>query len=360
MKKRKVMGHLNGIFIILVLVALSFMTAYAERAAAAAPEKVWNLRYAAGGAPPVTPFAKSKNVWAKMVEEATHGRVKITPYHSQTLTPLKATWGAVSSGTADIGQAMTGYFPGQFPLTDVMTLPFVGGPSATDNGRVMWQLYNEFPSIRAEYKGVKLLGFLATEAYPLATTKKPVRNLEDLKGLKIRSSGGGIAMTRALGAIPVSIPMPGLYLALQKGVVDGMWYSHESIVGFRQYEVTKYVTDVPSSCVIFWDIINLDTWNEFPPDIQKQIMSVCGEQSAVHYGGKVFDKMKETLSSRLKKQNISWPEKMITLSPAENRRWVETAGKPIRDAWVEKWKDKGPTQKILDRALELVAKFSGR
>lgn len=134
----------------------------------------------------------------------------------------------------------------------------MGGPSGKINGLVDWQLYQEFPAIQAEYKGVKLLGLFATEAYPLATNK-PVRTLKDLKGLKLRAAGGPPAdMTKALGAVPVTIPMPDTYLALQKGVIDGYWYSHESVLGFRTYEVTKYVTDFPTCAVAWWLIMNQD------------------------------------------------------------------------------------------------------
>lgn len=382
MKRNKTMTLLVAICLVSVIAVLPFIAACAKPAPAPAPAptsapapapapapspsplpspsptKVWELRWAAGGAAPISPFAQQKDAWAKTVGEVTKGRVKIITFHSNTLCPTEAIWSSVVTGVAGMGQAITGNFPGQFPLTDVITLPFTGGTGEL-NGRVVWRLYEEFPALQAEYKDVHLMGLFATEAYPLATTKKPVRTLEDLKGLKIRAPGGPPTdMTKALGAVSVPMPMPDVYLALQKGVLDGMWYSHESVLGFKMYEVTKYTTAVPSFAIVFWEVMNKDTWNSFPADIQEQLNSVSGEQIAIHYGSKAFDAMKTSLYSMLKEKDIKWPDEAITLSPEELQRWVEAGGQPVWNAWVEKNKGKGPTQEIINRAIAIAAELS--
>ncbi|MFC1868928.1 TRAP transporter substrate-binding protein, partial [Thermodesulfobacteriota bacterium] len=350
---------LKGVFVVsvLVLVALSFMTAHAVRVEAAGPDKVWNLRFALD-TPPQAPKSKGTFAWAKKVEQATNGKVKIKVYAGSTLCKLPDTMTAIQSGVADLGDSLTGVHRGAFPLTEVITLPFVGGSSAAVNGRIVWKLYEEFPAIQAEYKDFKLLGLFCTDAYRLLTIKKPVRKLEDIKGLKLRAAGGPPThMTKAFGAVPVSIRMPGTYLALQKGTIDGMWWNYDSCVSFRQYEVSNYVTDIPTSAIVFWVMMNKDVWNGFPKNIQNQIMSVSGVKIAEHMGGSVWDSCKGILDKRLSKENVKWPKEWIKLSPAEEARWIKVGGKPIVDKWVEQFKDRGPTQQILDRTLELKKQY---
>jgi TRAP-type C4-dicarboxylate transport system substrate-binding protein len=322
---------------------------------APADGQVWNIRYTAVGAG-ASAFGSAKVAWAKKIEAATNGRVKITTYQDAILSPNEATWSAVTTGVAQIGEAMTGFFPNQFPLTEVGTLPFASS-TGENNCRVMMQLYNEFPEIQAEYKEVKLLDLISTESNVLVTTRKPVRTMEDMKGLKIKAVGGATEMVKALGGVPVSIAMPDSYLGLQKGVIDGMLCTWEAIQGYRFYEVTKYVTDVPTGGTVFWTVMNLKLWNELPPDIQKQILSVSGETQTAIYG-KMFDQMKETTLSEMKQKNTGWPTELITLSPQELQRWIDVGGKPIwSDWWVKKYATKGPTQKILDRCLALHAEL---
>lgn len=385
MRSRKILTVLSGICLVLVLVMLPLMAACAQQEPspattpapspattptqapvptstpipAPAPEKVWELRMSVDSPSHIPYSVYGTAPWAKMVEEATKGRVKITVYWASTLAKAADTWTVTESGVTDLGWAMTGHFPGQVPLTEVMNLPLLGIAKAETMSRVLWQLYEQFPAIQAEYKPVKLVSLWTTEPYALITRDKPVRTLEDVKGLKLRAAGtNATEMTKTLGAVPLTIPMPDCYLALQKGVFDGMWVSREAVDGFKLYEVTNYFTDVWTSPTVFLMIMNLNKWKGFPSDIQQQIMSVSGEKAAAHFGSKAFDGAGDRLFATLKEKNITWPKEFITPPPAEMDRWTATAGKPIWDIWVTKWKDRGPTQEILNRAVELGKQLS--
>lgn len=158
-------------------------------------------------------------------------------------------------------------------------------------------------------------------------------------------------MTKALGAVPVTIPMPELYMALQKGTVDGTWSATIAYMGFKQYEVTKYYTYLPSSLSCHPLLMNLKTWNSFPPDIQQQIMSVSGEKWAAQQG-KVNDDIVSGSWDQIKKAGYTL--EVIQPSPKDIEQFVEIAGKPIWNQWADKLKDKGPTQDILKRLLQLM------
>lgn len=335
MRKDKLLALLSSLCLVLIFVVILFTVACAKPAPTPAPTptpaltptptatptltptpttsptptttpatgKVWNLRYATDA--PSGPMVDRQLAWADRVDKATNGRVKVRIYAGATLCQGKDTLAAVKGGVTDFGQAITGYWPGGYPLTEVILLPFAG-KSGEINSLTLWQLYQEFPAIQAEYADVKLIGLMASESYPLATTKKPVRNLEDIKGLKIRAAGGPPTdLTKTLGAVPVTIAMPDTYLSLQKGVVDGLWFSYSSINAFRFHEVTKYVTDVPTSPTVQWLILNLNVWNSFPPDIQNQVMTLGGETFAREWGRDHWDYYRNSLSDVLKQQGIS-------------------------------------------------------
>ena len=213
--------------------------------------------------------------WIKQVEEATKGRVKIEVFPSQTLIKGIDMWKGISSGIADIGWCVQGYWPEQTPLSDVMSLPFLPIKTAEHGSEVIWKLHEKYPSIQKEYGPIQPLVLHTTSPNFLITAKKQVKTLEDMKGLKIRTLGGPpTEMAKALGAVPAVLPMPDMYQALDKGVFDGAAVPWEAIHGFRLYEVAKNVTMVPFYASYFSVCANRQKIQSLPKDVRDQIMSV--------------------------------------------------------------------------------------
>lgn len=183
--------------------------------------------------------------------------------------------------------------------------------------------------------------------------------MEDFKGMKIRMTGGmAIDMMKLLGGVPVTVPMPDCYENLQKGVIDGMAAPGEAIAGFRLYEVVKYYTMVPTTCVSQQLIMNKKTWNSFPPDIQEAIMSVSGENGSIRFGGGCFDRAWTILPGMVKKAG----KVMITYTPPEEEinRWIEKAGKPLWEVQIKRMEAAGykNARKIQEEAIRLVKEYS--
>ena len=290
--------------------------------------------------------------WVKQVEAATNGRVKITIYPSQTLSKGKDNWNAVKTGIADIGWCFHGYWPGMTSLADVISLPALPFTSAEKGSEVLWKLYKKFPSIQKQFQDNHILLLYTSNPYILITTKKQVKTLEDLKGLKIRMTGGPpTEQMKALGGVPMMIPMPGNYIALQKGVTDGMGAPWEAILGFRLYEVVKYYTEVPFPAVYFSIAFNKNKWNSLPRDIQDAIMSVSGLKGSKFWGRNFFDTAKDGLF-----QKTGVEINFYSLTPEERAKWLKIGGKPIWNQWVKSMKGKGhpEAQEILDAALMML------
>ena len=289
--------------------------------------------------------------WAKQVEEATGGKVKVQVFYSQTLCKGKDTWEATKSGIADIGWCFHGYWPGLTPLADVISLPALPFTTAEKGSEVLWKLHEKYPSIQKEFADNQILLFYTSNPYVLITTKKQVKTLEDIQGMKIRMSGGPPTdMMKALGGTPMLIPMPDNYISLQKGVIDGMGAPWEAIHGFRLYEVVKHYTEAPLPAVYFSIAMNKKKWASLPKDIQDAIMSVSGLTGSKYWGRNFFDTAKDGVMEKVKGLEI------YSLPDDERQRWLEKGGKPIWDQWVKKMEAKGFTdaQQILDDAVAMM------
>lgn len=293
--------------------------------------------------------------WVKKVEEAAKGKLKIQIYPSQTLSKGKDNWNAVKSGIADIGWCFHGYWPGMTDLADVISLPALPFTKAEKGSEVLWRLYKKFPSIQRQFQENQILLLYTSTPYLLITTKKQVKTVEDIKGLKIRMTGGPPTdQMKALGGVPMLIPMPGNYIALQKGTIDGMGVPWEAIHGFRLYEVVKYYTDTPFPAVYFSIAMNKNKWNSLSKDVQDAIMSVSGLEGSKFWGHNFFDTAKDGVYEKAKEGGFEI--NFYDLPANERARWLEVGGKPIWDQWVKKMKNAGhpEAQEILDSALEML------
>ena len=333
----------------LVAAAMSF-------AAPAAAQQI-KLTLADQNSPQAWGPSNALQPWVKQVEAATKGRVQIEVFPSQTLVKGPDMWRQVRAGVVDIGWCFHGYWPDQTPLADVISLPFLPVKSAEQASGVLWTLYQKHPAIQKEFADVVPLLLYTTSPYFLLTTKKQVKTLDDLKGMKLRIPGGPpTEMAKALGAVPAPIPMPDVYQSLDKGVVDGMGVPWEAIQGFRLYEVARYYTMVPMFTAYFSICANKQKFASLPKDVQEQIMSVSGETGAKFWGKNFFDTAETDALAKIKAGKHTMER--YDLPDAEAARWRTIAGEPLWEAWVKRMAGKGlkDARAILNDTLEMLKK----
>ena len=293
--------------------------------------------------------------WVKQVEAATKGRVKIEVYPSQTLVKGVDMWKAASAGTIDIGWCVQSYWPDLTPLSDVISLPGLPFKTAEKGSEVFWKLYEKFPAIQKEFSNAKIqpLTLYVTHPIPLLTAKKQVKTLEDLKGLKIRIVGGpATEQAKALGMVPTPMPMPDVYQALDKGVIDGAGAVWEAANSFRLYEVVKYYTVAPLATVYFSICANKTKWDSLPADVREQIMGVSGLPGSKFWGRNFFDTVEKALEVKAKEAGKEFVKYELTAE--ENDKWVKLS-QPIWEDWVKKMEAKGfkEAREILDAVIAL-------
>ncbi len=306
----------------------------------------------------MTPPKHLRNVnvfepWMKMVEARTKGAIRIKPYYSNTLSPLSEMYDSTVSGVSDLTESYTFAVPGRFPLTEFLMLPEMGFKSSASASRALWQLYKTIPEVKAEYPGVKVLWLHAVPSAKLMTRKKAVRNLEDLKGLKIAVSGATVVkVAKALGFTPVTIPTPDLYEAAEKGTIDGFIRPSELLVSRKLYEVTKYVTDIDLGHDLFYVIMNQKTWDSLTPDAKKVFTELSGDW-AVDFTGKAQDKYDKDAEIESKTRH---GVEYITLPAPEAARWKKLLA-PIKNEYAAELEAKKlPGKKVLDALNKMTEK----
>lgn len=270
--------------------------------------------------------------YCKEIEKRTNGRVKITYFPGATLTPAAQTYDNVVKGIADIGESVFAYTRGKFPMIEVFDLP-LGYKSGVQATNMVNAFYEKFKP--KELNEVKVL-YLHAHGPGILHSKKPVRKLEDIKGMKIRATGLAAKVVQALGAAPVGTTMPETYDALRTGVAEGAMAPVEALQGWKWGEVVKATTQNFGSAYTasMFVVMNKNKWNSLPPDIQKVFEEVSKEWIVKQ--GKVWDEIdKEGYDFQKKMGN-----EIIALSKEEDARWVK-AVKPLLDEYVRDAKAKG-------------------
>jgi TRAP-type C4-dicarboxylate transport system substrate-binding protein len=224
--------------------------------------------------------------WIEKLEKASGGKLKITPYFSNSLTPMPEKFNSTVDGIADISEGLVFVNPGRFPMSDLLLLPELGLETAENASKAWWHLFKTMPAMRKEYAGVKMLFLHSSPKMMIATKKKPVRKIEDLKGLKIWTTGKlPVQTAKALGFTPVAMAPGEVYLALDKGVIDGCFADFEILVARRFYEVTKYITtNLYMNHTPFYVIMNQGVWDGLPMDIKKAFEQYSGDWAVEFYG----------------------------------------------------------------------------
>ena len=291
--------------------------------------------------------------WANDLEQRSGGRVQTNLYPGGILTPAPQMFDSVITGIADIGFGPMGVTPGRFPLTEVMEQP-LGVKNASGMTRLSNEFFHAFHP--KELEQVKVLFFLSASP-GLLHTKRPVRSLEDLKGMKIRCLGGNAAkVLKALGAVPIIIPTGDTYDALRKGIVDGVVAAWDSLETLKWGEILPYTTVSYHGAVGApgFVVMNKAKWGSLPADVQEII-----DQLSVEYAAK----MSALWDSKDKSTIEKWKAKShesIFLDRKEEGRW-EQAVAPLYQAYVNEKSAKGlPADEALRFCREWVAKYANQ
>jgi TRAP-type C4-dicarboxylate transport system substrate-binding protein len=332
-------------FIVLAMTVL-FIGGLLPSSAHAGPIK---LSYANFPPAPTFPCVQMER-WKEEVEKKTGGQIAINTYPGGTLLDAKNMMDGVIAGQADIGCLCMAYQPGRFIVTNATALP-LGFPNATVASLTLWDLYRKQKP--EEFAKVKVLTMF-TCAPANIYAKKPVRSLEDLKGLELRASGGVAEYLKALGAAPVGMPQSEAPEALQKGVVKGAVSSLETLMDFKYAELCKYVTMINGPVYPFAVVMNMEKWNSLPKDVQ-EVMDGLGTEQAWWTGNYMDKHVEESVEWSKKNHNIE----IIELTEKELDRWDRMV-KPLIDKWSDEAKAKGLPARTILKDIKVARDYHSR
>ena len=279
-----------------------------------------------------------KTVWTPMLEELkkrSNGRISYTLYAGGALGKGPEHYDIVKNGLSDMGYFTATWNPGRFPLTDVLSLAtWVDGKDlATDIGNEVYEKV-----LHHEFEGVKVLELNGCIQAFIWTTK-PVRTMEDLKGLKIRSPGGHQTnYIKALGAQPIFMPLGDVYLAMETGTIDGLVTCPPLVLAFKLFEVAKYGVKATFGCVSEGVIMNAKSWERTPDDLKPIIEEVAGNPFAVTSG--LNKKTYAQMMTEVGDKGVT----VYELPAEEEARWFASFQEMTRQ-WVAELEAKGKPAK---------------
>jgi len=335
----------KGLLAILFAVCFLFSLGFVPSAKA----KTINLTYS-NFFPPTHGHAIAGANMIKEIEKRTNGRVKISYFPGGTLTKPRVCYDGVVKGISDIGMSCFAYTRGRFPIMEAVDLPF-GYKSGKVATRVAYEFYKKMNP--KELQDVKVLVIHAHGPGVLAA-KKDVNSLDDIRGMKIRCTGLAAKLAKYLGAAPVAMPQNQAYEALQKGVVEGTFCPIETLKGWKQGEVIDYVIETKALgyTTAMFVVMNKQKYESLPPDIQRIFDEVGEEWVNVH--GDVWDRADRAGLKFV----IELGRKIHGLSPAQEKKWVQSITPIILD-YQSKMEKKGlPGKKAVKVLRGLVAKYN--
>jgi TRAP-type C4-dicarboxylate transport system substrate-binding protein len=295
--------------------------------------------------------------WCEDIAKESNNRMRcqILPAMSGGGTPGQLV-DRVKDGVDDLVMTLPGYTPGRFPIMEALELPFMTNTAEVASAAA-WDYYSKYAT--KEFPGTKILATWVHDEGFVSTSGKPVRTLDDFKGLKIRAaSRQSTKLLAKLGATPVGMPIPGVADAMTKGTIDGFLTAWEIIPSFKLQEVSKFHTEIePSRPSMFTAgfvfAMNQAKYDSLPPDL-KRIIDKHSGAGLSRTIGRYWDEA--TAVGRKAAQDRG--NTFIKVSPAETDRWMQVSA-PLYDEWVGDMDKKGlPGKQMLQDARDLIKKYS--
>lgn len=180
------------------------------------------------------------------ITEASNGSIDITVYWSSSLMNVDTAFTETLEGVSDITVASTGYMPEHFVVDNAINLFYHNSASYADNFDMMHEVYETVSEWNSEYDGVTVLNFTnAVGASMAILSVKPIRTLDDLKGMTLRCTETSVFELMAeLGANPVRMPLSEAYDSLSKGIIDGIVNVPTTFWQQKMGDIASYMTEL--------------------------------------------------------------------------------------------------------------------
>ena len=228
---------------------------------------------------PVSPQQGAADIFEKLVTEKTRGSVKVEIFGSSTLGDEAALVEGMVVGTIDGGIVSAGLYGGYYPLMGAFEIPFLFKNRAHTVKVTTGPIGKEILSNLSKEANLEAVAIWEHGFRHVTNDVRPIKTPEDFKGLNIRSPEVPVYSSplRALGANPVPMAFSELYVALDRGVVDGQHNPLLHVSGQRFYEVQKYLSMLDFAYTPNVLAFSNRAWGRLSAEQQKQVLEAASE-----------------------------------------------------------------------------------
>ena len=303
-----------------------------ERGAATAPQAV--LKFSHGEAPDSTQ-GKTADAFAEAVGKRSNGRIKVDVFHAGQLAgggDARVELERVQLGVIDItSTAGTLYFAAFDPRFNIVQLPYLFKDDAA-----YLKYIRSAPSAQEMLKAVEKNGFKALGFWPrpyrqLTNSKRLVRTLADMKGIKVRVPPVEMLTDSftAFGASPVAMAWSEVYTALQNGTIDGQDNAVEVMWSAKLFEVQKYLSLIQYTRDAFMPSMNKAKYDALAPDLQQALVGATTDAAEFRLN---YDRTTEQrFQAMLKEKGVE-----VAVLSAADKQAFKRAAAPVWDKWATK------------------------
>lgn len=287
--------------------------------------------------PPNHTFHKAMVAWGDDIEKQSAGRLKLRIYPAGQLGGgSNRQFDAARNGVVDVAISLHGATPGRYAITELASLPFTtpsAGNASAITSRRLTELAPQY--LAKEHEGLRILWLAATPPL-LFHSKKPLRSVEDFKGVKVRYAGTQFKnLIDALGAVPIAVPPQETQDALSKGIVDAATFPYEGAASFDIGTAAKFTLEPGFSTATFGVVMNPAKLASLPDDLQKMVERTTGPAAAEAFG-KMWDEAELHGKATLQSKGVS-----IQTLPSDQLQKIKQLFAPQVDTAVDQVDKKG-------------------
>ena len=322
---------------------------------AALAQQTVTLKFHTFMAPQSNVWLTMHKPWMEKVEKDSGGRIKFEAYPAMQLggTPVQL-YDQARDGVVDIVWTLPGNTAGRFPRIEVFELPFMMN-NAESTSKAYWEYYQTH--CPDEFKETHVIALHVHGPGMFHSATKQIKAPGDLKGMKVRGPTRQVTnMLKAVGAIPVGMPLPQIPDALSKGTIDACVIPWEVVPSVKVHELTKYHSEFDNTggalyTTTFVMAMNTAKYNGLAPDLKKVIDANSGLATSAWLG-----KTQQGNDANGRKVTADRGNTIIQIGGAEREQFVKLSSE-IDDAWVADMDKRGfKGKELLAAAKALIAK----
>ncbi|HUP52798.1 MAG TPA: TRAP transporter substrate-binding protein DctP [Longimicrobiales bacterium] len=292
--------------------------------------------------------------WEEMVTERTQGRIRWEHYVDGLLHGALDGFKAIESGVTDYTHGYATYQPGSFHLTHGLQLPFLFSSPGVAS-LVSEELYSTYLKDEYERMGAYLAHCDVTTAYDFIS-KVPIRTPEDIRGMKVRSTGGLMAeIIREMDAIPVVIAAAETYTAFQRGIIDAVALGGPDMAAYRLYETGSHYLKIGLTHTVLQYALSPRTFDALPEDLRVELYNLFRFRGQIAHRNYYGSGALETALERLEGGGVEIHEP----TPDERQAWID-AVLPLEQRFIDENEARGlPAAAFVREAKARAARYEG-